>query len=480
MYFDDSKVSMLAHLHPLLVHIPIGILLFAFLITLLPANYSNGMATALTLALAVASMASLAACITGFLLSQSGDYDQLLVFKHQWLGIATCTLCFSAWIIKSYRKILVWITVIMMSIAAHFGGTLTHGEGYLFSSSENKTPTTDTSNTLLDTLTKKISDTALQPKQVAHQTFPYRDDIAPILQNKCYNCHSSIKKKNGLRLDTEDFILKGGKNGLILLPNNLQKSVLYTHLILPLEDEKHMPPKGKKQLSGHEIELIKQWILQGAPFDPIAISSTSINVNPPANEVAIAPVQEQILSSATTTEPIKKAAAKEIIPGNENIITQLKEIGTIITPIKDNSAALSINFVHVATLEDSMLIRLNALKNQAVVLKFSGKKITDDQLHLLTSFNNVHTLYLDNTSITDIGITDIIKFPALEILNLYNTSISDRGLYALYNCKKLKKIYLWKTNLTQVGLNALSLQFPTLNIDAGLFTWKTPDSLKTK
>jgi uncharacterized membrane protein len=471
---------MLAHLHPLLVHIPIGILLFAFLITLLPAKYRDGMATALSLALGVASIASLTACITGYLLAQSGDYDLLLVSKHQWLGIATCILCFSAWLITPYRKILVWITVMMMSIAAHFGGTLTHGEGYLFSSSENKTPAADTSNMPSDTLTKTISDTVLPPKQVAHQHFPYRDDIAPILQNKCYNCHSSIKKKNGLRLDTEDFILKGGKNGPILFPNNLQKSVLYTHLILPLEEEKHMPPKGKKQLNGHEIELIKQWILQGAPFNPITVSSTSIKVNPSANEVAIAPVQGEALLSITPTVPIKKASTKEILPGNATTIAQLKTKGIIITPITDSSAALSINFVHATVLEDSILLRLNALNNQAVVLKFSGKKITDDQLHLLASFNNVHTLYLDNTAITDKGLTDIIKFPDLEILNLYNTSISDRGLYALYNCKKLKKIYLWKTNVTQAGLNALSLQFPTLNIDAGLFTWKTPDSLKIK
>jgi uncharacterized membrane protein len=471
---------MLAHLHPLLVHIPIGILLFAFLITLLPAKYSDGMATALSLALGVASIASLTACITGYLLAQSGDYDSLLVAKHQWLGISTCILSFSAWLIKPYRKILVWITVIIMSIAAHFGGTLTHGEGYLFSISENKTPSADTIITSSDTPTKTISDTVLPQKQLANQTFPYRDDIAPILQNKCYNCHSSIKKKNGLRLDTKDFILKGGKNGPIFFPKNLEKSMLYTHLILPLEDEKHMPPKGKKQLSGHEIELIKQWILQGAPFEPISISSTAENVKLIQKVVTVAPVKDESILSTTSTGPIKVEPSKEIIPGNEKIITQLKSKGIIITPINDNSGALSINFVHVANLEDSMLIGLNALKNQAVVLKFSGKKITDEQLHLLISFNNVHTLYLDNTSITDIGLTDIIKFPALEILNLYNTSISDGGLNALYNRKQLKKIYLWKTNVTQVGLNGLSLQIPKLIIEAGLFKWKTPDSLKTK
>ena len=471
---------MLAHLHPLLVHIPIGILLFAFLMTVLPSKYHDEMARALSLALGVASIAALAASISGYLLAQSGDYDSLLVAKHQWLGISTCILSFSAWLIKPYRKILVWIAVIIMSIAAHFGGTLTHGERYLFLSSENKTPAADTSITPSDTLTKTISDTVLLPKQVAHQTFPYRDDIAPIIQNKCYNCHSSIKKKNGLRLDTKDFILKGGKNGPIFFPKNLENSMLYTHLILPLEDEKHMPPKGKKQLTGHEIELIKQWILQGAPFEPITISSTSENVKPIPKEVSFAPVKDEPLLSTTSTVPIKVEPSKEILPGNENTINQLKSKGIIITPIKDNSGALSINFVHVANLEDSMLIGLNALNNQTVVLKFSGKKITDEQLHLLNSFNNLHTLYLDNTSITDNGLKDIIKFPALEILNVYNTSISDRGLNALYNCKQLKKIYLWKTNVTQVGLNALSLKIPKLNIETGLFTWQTPDSLKTK
>jgi uncharacterized protein YvpB len=249
---------------------------------------------------------------------------------------------------------------------------------------------------------------------------------------------------------------------------------------LPLEDEKHMPPNGKKQLTGHEIELIKQWILQGAPFELISTSSTSENVKPIPKEVSFAPVKDEPLLSTTSTVPFKAEPTKEILPGNENTITQLKSKGIIITPIKDNSGALSINFLHVANLEDSMLIGLNALNNQTVVLKFSGKKITDEQLHLLTSFNNLHTLLLDNTSITDKGLADIFKFPALEILNVYNTSISDRGLNALYNCKQLKKIYLWKTNVTQVGLNALSLKIPKLNIEAGLFTWKTPDSLKIK
>ncbi|MFZ9661534.1 MAG: DUF1553 domain-containing protein, partial [Chitinophagaceae bacterium] len=97
----------------------------------------------------------------------------------------------------------------------------------------------------------------------------YEQEIQPILKQKCYSCHSSVKMKGGLRLDKESFILKGGKNGKIFTPNDPTHSKIYTQLLLPIEDDHHMPPEGKKQLTNNEIKTIFRWIANGASFSSI-------------------------------------------------------------------------------------------------------------------------------------------------------------------------------------------------------------------
>lgn len=257
------------HLHPLLVHFPIGIFLLSFIISILKKEPRENLSGALGLSILAGSISALAACIAGYVLAQSGDYNTELVTKHQWIGISTCILGFVAYFWIQYRRILVWATFLVMAVAGHFGGTLTHGEGYFFS-------TEVVSIIEKDNIKPSLASTKIQSKQnvevaLTQELFLYRDQVSPILQNKCYACHSEIKMKNGLRLDSESFIKKGGKNGKILVSGNPNKSALYTHLTLPLSDEKHMPPKGKRQLSKNEVETIQNWIEKGSPFGAVIV-----------------------------------------------------------------------------------------------------------------------------------------------------------------------------------------------------------------
>ena len=79
--------------HPLLVHLPIGILLLACFFQLLAARekYSN-LQPAVGIALFWGMLSAVASCITGYLLSASGDYDEVLVGRHQWMGIGVAVI----------------------------------------------------------------------------------------------------------------------------------------------------------------------------------------------------------------------------------------------------------------------------------------------------------------------------------------------------------------------------------------------------
>jgi len=165
-----------------------------------------------------------------------------------------------------------------MAVAGHLGGTLTHGEDYFFGLAEEETTFVekplDSTGTISTEAPKAVSITekAEAPREISL----YQDQVVGILQNKCYSCHSKIKKKGGLRLDSEEFIKQGGKNVAVLTAGDADNSKLYTHLLLPLEDEDHMPPKGKKQLSASEIATIHRWVKMAYPFAKTMVSTTVV------------------------------------------------------------------------------------------------------------------------------------------------------------------------------------------------------------
>ncbi|HQX54110.1 MAG TPA: DUF1549 domain-containing protein, partial [Planctomycetaceae bacterium] len=93
--------------------------------------------------------------------------------------------------------------------------------------------------------------------------------IRPLLAEKCFACHGldGETRSTDFRMDTKDGMfapLESG--GVAVAAGNLDNSVLFQRLITDDKDE-HMPPVDEeKQLSKEEIELIRQWIAQGAEW----------------------------------------------------------------------------------------------------------------------------------------------------------------------------------------------------------------------
>jgi mono/diheme cytochrome c family protein len=93
---------------------------------------------------------------------------------------------------------------------------------------------------------------------------PYRDAVAPVFKEKCAGCHGAEKQKGGLRLDSHEAVMKGGEDGAVVVAGDPAKSPLYQAITLPREQDGHMPPPKKTQLTEDEIAKIKAWIQQGA------------------------------------------------------------------------------------------------------------------------------------------------------------------------------------------------------------------------
>jgi len=95
----------------------------------------------------------------------------------------------------------------------------------------------------------------------------YTTIVKPILAANCIRCHSEVKHKGGLVLETRAGILKGGAmDGPVIVPGHPEQSLL-VKLIRhegPANDPMPMPPPPHTQLSPSEIAAITQWIKDGA------------------------------------------------------------------------------------------------------------------------------------------------------------------------------------------------------------------------
>ena len=91
----------------------------------------------------------------------------------------------------------------------------------------------------------------------------YSQDIRPLLEKHCVECHSGWFPDGGLRLDTIDAILKGGKSGPAIVPGFPDKGWLTYSLSTAANRRMQMPPSGDR-LSQSQVDLIKEWLKQGA------------------------------------------------------------------------------------------------------------------------------------------------------------------------------------------------------------------------
>lgn len=98
----------------------------------------------------------------------------------------------------------------------------------------------------------------------------FNRDIAPILSANCFFCHGpdSAHRKVGLRLDRRDGLFEARKHGAPVVPGKPDKSLLFAQITSTDPDELMPPPKSGKTLSDHQKQLLRQWIEQGAPWEP--------------------------------------------------------------------------------------------------------------------------------------------------------------------------------------------------------------------
>jgi uncharacterized membrane protein len=291
-------ITFFGRFHTLALHLPIGVLLLiatAEAMALLP-RFRKTIDPVLGLALPFFVVSGFAAFLLGLLLAKSGGYPVKLVALHRTLTLAGILLGAAATFAWTYRhkadgtvrrmpyQAALGLTVLLLTAGAHQGGSMTHGEDFLFRYAPEPV------QKLAGFKPKPAATEEEKPAAVA-EPLVFDSVVLPILKKKCGECHADGAAKGDLRLHTYAAIMKGGEHGAAVLPGQGSKSPLVVRLMLPKDNDEHMPPEGKPALTEGEIALIRWWIDRGASetlkvrdtLVPEAARSTLGSVIAPAN-----------------------------------------------------------------------------------------------------------------------------------------------------------------------------------------------------
>ncbi|MEZ6038965.1 MAG: PSD1 and planctomycete cytochrome C domain-containing protein [Planctomycetaceae bacterium] len=96
-------------------------------------------------------------------------------------------------------------------------------------------------------------------KALPYSAEEFETQIRPILATQCVKCHGEAKQEGGLRLDTRDWVLKGGESGPAIIPSHADQSLLMEAVRY---ESFEMPPNGP--LRDKQIRQLQRWIDMGA------------------------------------------------------------------------------------------------------------------------------------------------------------------------------------------------------------------------
>ena len=295
-------VLFLGRFHMLVLHIPIGIFVLILLQELAAMVMRRADARPSRFALALGMISAVVAALAGFLLYHGSGDDYAgneLAERHLWAGMAFAVAAIATWLARLWAdamaanprwcRLMLCATFGIMTFAGHDGASMTHGRDYL----------TQYAPAWLRGMLGDEKKSSVPEVVAPVDPVVYTEIIAPILERRCVSCHNAEKSKGYYRMDTYELLVKGGLEGAGLKPGSAAESHIVKLIELPIDDDMHMPPDGKPQVTAAELLVLKWWIDQGAdPAKKLSESNATADIGAALKEIAgekqpVAPVSDE-------------------------------------------------------------------------------------------------------------------------------------------------------------------------------------------
>lgn len=299
----SALLETVGRLHPVVLHLPIGLAIAAGVVEAWRQVQGRPQLSSFTpVALWLAGASGVAACVSGLLLARANEPTDTL-FWHQWLGIASTLLLLllaytatratrpgcthGAQLAPLARGLTIGLAVLVAWVG-HLGGSMVWGSNFLTAPLVAVCCGSDGANAAgaagaadgngrgdaaggVVIVVEGDANSTDAERLLAElpADIVFTRDVLPILEERCYSCHGRGSIKGGLALDNPDQLVGMNSEGMwIIKPEEPHESELLRRIELAAGTRGAMPPRGAR-LAPEQVEVIRQWIRQGAslPLD---------------------------------------------------------------------------------------------------------------------------------------------------------------------------------------------------------------------
>ncbi|MCB1090081.1 MAG: hypothetical protein KDL87_01015 [Verrucomicrobiae bacterium] len=461
----------LGRFHPLIVHVPIGLLLIVPVLEILGRWPGRAyLRDSVPLLLWLTALGTIGSTVAGYLLMEGEQIESDLMTRHLWSGIIFGALAFLTLILRLRSQGLLYLgslgfSIVVLSLAGHYGGALVHGPTYLAKHAPDflkplmMAGLGDHSVTKPEIPEPKPDQPGGEPPEVPlTDRLVFNDFVLPIMEAKCTECHNENKTKGKLRLDTHEVILAGAEGSDVptVKAGNSEESELIVRVLLPSDDDDFMPPDGKDPLTPEEIKIVRWWIDKGAAMDATvgslapdeSMTQALAAVGAALSGAAGAGATEVAEDGAEAPSEWDRLSPEEKQERLAAVQAAAEHFHFSVMPVSAEDDRLKVNVVNASKeFGDEQLAVLVPVAERIVWLDLGRSQITDAGMKTVGKMRNLERLHLENTRVTDAGLAEVAKLPKLEYLNLYGTAVTSAIFEPLAKLKGLRKLYLWQTKV---------------------------------
>jgi uncharacterized membrane protein len=421
-------LQFLGRFHPLLVHLPIGLIVLIPLLELAGTRRPS-LREAAGFILQIALATCVLAIIFGLLLAYGSGEIGTTVTRHMRGGIVLAIellLCIAvrrSWLTAQPRLYFTLLAAVLTTLAwtAHHGGSLTHGSDYL-------------TRYMPPTLKRFLAPSAV----LSHPNSFFARHIYTVLDTKCVACHGTNKEQGGLRLDSYESLMAGGKDGIVIAPHNPDGSLLLKKVTLPPNDPHFMPAEGRTPLTPDEIARFRAWVSQGASADATSVPGIFIAED---QEEAPPPVGDYSAFMGEIRQMQQSQGAKLVAVSanpSDGLILRTTDVA--------------------ATFDDAQLAKFQRFAPFIVEAELGRTAVTDAGFETITQFKNLRAVHLEGTNISGQNLARLSSLSQLTYLNLSGTKVTRDALSSLKNMPKLRHLYLFNTPAEPTSFTDSSLR----------------------
>jgi hypothetical protein len=420
--------------HPLVLHFPI---VFGMVISIWLFFWQHTKIHIDTQKLLLAANALFASvtAVFGILLSLQNSYEADIINWHKWGGVAVAVFSWTFLYILNLKvvikRILAVLFLFVLIGSTHKGAQLTHGVNAL---SFPKSACAETNVEITEDSTATV----------------YQLGVAPILAQKCISCHGTEKSKANLQLHTPESIAKGSENGDILKAGLNGESVLFKSIHLPLDDDDHMPPDGKLQLTPDELRILSLWIKSGGNFDQ-RISELAKNDS------------LFLLVNKYQTAASQKASLNFNLPGLEEFNSNYCSVNYLF----NGSDEVEVNFFQGANYNRENLKRLEKIKTGIVNLNMQGMPLSKEDIDIILQFSNLQKVNLNSTGLNISELERLKSLTKLKSVSISGIDFDETEFDKFLDGAKFAAVNVWSQKAGKKQLKNIIAKYPDINITVG-------------